>query len=98
MLRNRLLVIAVGMTALAFGAAPSKANIMFGAVVPAPACGAAASGTQGLLCGINETFTNAAGDNIQATGLSTFTLPGTGPGDTGLTLKPTIGSPNGPPS
>jgi len=97
MLGKTLLTIAVGMTALAFGAGPSQADIMFGAVVPSPPCGAAAAGTQGLLCGINETFTNAAGDNIQTSGLSAFTLPGTGAGDRGLTLKPTIGSPNGPP-
>jgi PEP-CTERM motif len=97
MLGKTLLAVAAGVTALAFGAGPSKADIMFGAVVPTPACGPAAAGTQGRLCGINETFTNAAGDNIQAAGFSSFAATSTGAGDTALTLKPTIGSPNGPP-
>src|SRR5207302_9450720 len=83
---------------LGAGAPPRDVTRRVRAGARAPACGAAASGTQRLLCGINEPFTSAAGDNIQAAGLSTCTLPGTGPGDTGLTLKPTIGSPNGPPS
>src|ERR1700750_872904 len=91
----RLVLTGLAMAAFAVGAGPAKANIMFGAVSPTPACGPASG--PGLVCGggFQETFTNGT-DTILANGFLTDAPPVPGVGNTHLTLKP-FTSPPGPP-
>jgi hypothetical protein len=62
---------------------PAKADVVFGSLTPTPACGAVVG--IGSVCGINETFTSG-GDTVVAHGFTG--APGTGVGNTNLTLKP----------
>jgi hypothetical protein len=75
---------ALAALALAAGAGPSKADIIFGSLTPSPACGPV--GTVASVCGINETFTSG-GDTVVAHGFTG--APGSGAGNVNLTLKPT---------
>src|SRR4051812_5332521 len=86
-MRPRLLSIATGlaMATFAVGAGSAKADIIFGNVNPSPACLAAPAGQVGHVCGITETFTSPAGDNIVANGFSGAPAPGVG--NRNLTLK-----------
>ena len=70
--------------ALALGASPAQADIIFGNVNPAPLCQAAPAGQVGHVCAITETFTSGA-DNIIANGF--LGAPAAGAGNTNLTLK-----------
>jgi hypothetical protein len=72
----------LAMAAFAVGASSSNADIIFGNVNPAPACGAASG--PGHVCGITETFTSG-GDTIIANGFSG--APAAGTGNFNLTLK-----------
>ena len=74
---------AFAVVAFVVGANPAKADIIFGSLTPSPACGAV-SGV-GAVCGINETFTSG-GDTVVAHGFTG--VPGSGPGNVNLTLKP----------
>ena len=69
--------------ALAVGASPATADIIFG-TLPAPADCGAVSGV-GQVCGINETFT-FGGDSVTAHGFTG--APGPGAGNVNLTFKP----------
>jgi PEP-CTERM motif len=84
MLRKALFTIAVGMTAVGFGASPSKADVIFGTQA-AQTTGCTASNLAGALtCPNPQTFTGNAGDVLTATGFSG--APGTST-PTALTLK-----------
>src|SRR5262249_56445925 len=74
---------ALAAVALAAGASPAKADVMFGSLTPTPACGAV-SGV-GSVCGINVTFTSG-GDTVVAHGFTG--APGADGGNANLTLKP----------
>ena len=74
---------ALAVVALAAGASPAKADVIFGSLTPTPACGAV-SGV-GSVCGINETFT-FGGDTVVAHGFTG--APGPDGGNANLTLKP----------
>ena len=74
---------ALAAVALAAGASPAKADVIFGSLTPTPACGAV-SGV-GSVCGINETFT-FGGDTVVAHGFTG--APGPDGGNANLTLKP----------
>jgi hypothetical protein len=68
-LQRKMLAVcgALAAVALAAGASPAKADIIFGSVTPTPACGPV-SGV-GSVCGINETFTSG-GDRVVAHGFT----------------------------
>jgi PEP-CTERM motif len=85
-LRKTLLTIAVGISALAFGAGPSRATIIFGNETPSASCTAStgAGQTGDFICSNPQVFTSAAGDVLTATGLSNAPATGT---STALTLK-----------
>jgi hypothetical protein len=76
---------AFAMIALAVGAGPAEASIIFGGtgVGPTPACGAQSG--PGQVCAITEVFNNGT-DNIIANGFSG--APAAGTGNANLTLKP----------
>src|SRR6476469_3321456 len=61
----------------------AKADVVFGSLIPTPACGAV-SGV-GSVCGINETFTSGD-DTVVAHGFTG--APGPAAGNVNLTLKP----------
>lgn len=86
MLRQTLLIIAIGIGALAFGADPSKATIIFGDQTPSASCTAStgAGQTGDFICTGPQVFTSAAGDILTVTGLSNAPATGT---NTALTLK-----------
>ena len=63
--------------------AAKAAVIMFGSLIPTPACGPLLG--VGSVCGINETFTSG-GDTVVAHGFTG--APGPAAGDVNLTLKP----------
>jgi hypothetical protein len=85
MLQRKMLTVCGALTAvaLAAGASPAKADVIFGSLTPTPACGAV-SGV-GSVCAINETFT-FGGDTVVAHGFSGAPLPALG--EVNLTLKP----------
>lgn len=69
--------------ALAVGASPAAADLIFGTLTPTPACGPV--GTVGSVCAPNETFT-FGGDTVTAHGFPG--APGPAAGTSNLTLKP----------
>jgi len=87
MLQRKMLTVcgALAAVALAAGATPAKADVIFGNLTPSPACGAVPVGGVGSVCGINETFTSG-GDTVVAHGFTG--APGPAAGDVNLTLKP----------
>src|SRR5262249_14570700 len=74
---------ALAAVALAAGASPAKADVMFGSLTPTPACGPVSG--PGSVCGINVTFTSG-GDTVVAHGFTG--APGADGGNANLTLKP----------
>jgi hypothetical protein len=86
MLQRKMLTVcgALAAVALAAGASPAKADVIFGDLAPTPACGA--PGPVGSVCGINETFT-FEGLTVVAHGFTG--APGPAAGNVNLTLKPT---------
>ena len=87
MLQRKMLTVcgALAAVALAAGASPAKADVIFGNLAPSPACGAVPVGGVGSVCAPNVTFT-FGGDTVVAHGFPG--APGPAAGTDNLTLKP----------
>src|SRR5262249_30557680 len=87
MMQRKMLTVcgALAAVALAAGASPAKADVMFGSLTPPPACGAVPGGGVGSVCAPNVTFT-FGGDTVVAHGFPG--APGPAAGTDNLTLKP----------
>src|SRR5262249_57005629 len=87
MLQRKMLTVcgALAAVALAAGASPAKADVIFGNLAPSPACGAVPVGGVGSVCAPNVTFTSG-GDTVVAHGFPGAPDPAAGTDN--LTPKP----------